>query len=152
MTSDTSLDKLEKLHRLKEKGYLTEDEYLEQKQQILAISVELINPTPPTIVPSGYVWALAFAPLFGDLIEQITAETLNLESERLFIITIGLNIILGFLDSHEMEKAGHQTALLDACWLVPAYLYERGRVLNEFPTYLLTWLMSFGIVLFMAYN
>ena len=138
MDNHSSLDhfeQLEKLKKLNEKGLLNNEEYLAEKEKILKQLSE-----NPEKIRTDYVWCLAFAPLIGELLQLIIAETTGSNSEDLFYITIGLNIFLSYLDSKEVHKAGFNGKLLDESWLIPAYLYERARILKQSPIYLWIWI------------
>lgn len=139
MDSNTSIDyidQLEKLNKLKEKGLLTEEEYSAEKELVLRHISE-----NPEKIRKDYVWCLAFAPLIGEFLQQMIAEITGTASADLFYVTIVLNIFLSYLDSKEVHKAGFKGKLLDESWIIPAYLYERARILKQSPTYLWVWIV-----------
>lgn len=137
-----SLKKLEHLEQLVQQNIVTPEEYSVCKENILK---DLMKKDPKSI-RSDYVWFLAFAPLYGQIIENFIMNYVN-GGENVFLITIFINILLSILDSKELKKAGYEDKFLDESWLVPAYLYQRAKLLNENPSYLWLWIVCFVIIL-----
>ncbi|MBM4042978.1 MAG: DUF4339 domain-containing protein [Planctomycetes bacterium] len=120
-----------------------------------------VGPPPLTgqAVNNTWVWVLAFAPVIGTFIEGFVGgfvsskENLSLEEQirmmdKLWWITVLLNIILGYVDERVLRRAGHNTASMKGfVWLVPVYLYKRAELLHQNLAYFIVWLVMFGLVL-----
>ncbi|SPZ64870.1 Uncharacterised protein [Serratia quinivorans] len=92
--------------------------------------------TPPALpghrILGGVVWTLAFAPVIGYVLELWTAGLSGMAFEEAYravsggqywLITLLLNIALGYLDERQLRKAGVDTAAFGKlAWLVPFYL------------------------------
>lgn len=90
-------------------------------------------------------WVIAFAPLIGAFAEGLISGAFNYSGGLLFLVSFGINIYLCDRDEKELASKGVDTSQLGNAWLVPIYLFNRARVLNEKPGYPITW-----CVLFMA--
>jgi hypothetical protein len=81
-----------------------------------------------------YVWALAFAPLWGGIVQIMATETrialtkksLVYYSQMWWIIVV-INIMVCYLDYRNLKKNGQDVRAIDKwlCLLVPVYLYRR---------------------------
>ncbi|HEJ1320897.1 TPA: DUF4339 domain-containing protein [Pseudomonas aeruginosa] len=117
--------------------------------------------TPPPLVGSQVnntlVWVLAFAPIIGYLMEWFVAGAINgseaaaaraMENASYWYITLALNLLLSFFDEKRLQKAGHNTSRFRGwVWLVPVYLYQRAKNLQQNLAYFIVWLVSFALVL-----
>ena len=103
------------------------------------------------------VWVLAFAPIIGYLMEWFVAGALNgseaaakraMENASYWYITLALNLLLSFFDEKRLQKAGHNTSRFRGwVWLVPVYLYQRAKNLQQNLAYFIVWLVTFALVL-----
>lgn len=123
--------------------------YLEQK-----------SPPPVTgaRVNNTVVWVLAFAPLIGYFLESLLAimvrggneyhASMDMAEARYWYISVLLNIGLSWWDSKRLQKAGHDTSRFSGwVWIVPVYLYQRARTLQQSLAYFIVWLVLFILVL-----
>jgi hypothetical protein len=86
------------------------------------------------------VWVLAFAPIIGFVFEKAVVG--------IPFITLILNIALSYLDEKRLRKAGHNTDKFKGwIWLVPVYLYQRAKILNQNLAYFIVWIVCFVLVL-----
>lgn len=124
-----------------------------------SLSKYLIDQGPPPLtgdkVDNNLVWFLAFAPLLGYLLEYFIGGMLWGETvsdayieDKLWFITLGLNLALSFADEKKLQKAGHETEKLKGwTWLVPVYLYQRANILKQSHSYFVVWCICFGLIL-----
>jgi hypothetical protein len=64
-------------------------------------------------------------------------------------LTVLLNISLSLFDEKRLKNAGHETRRLKGwVFIVPVYLYQRAKMLNQNLAYFIVWLGSFAITLF----
>ncbi|EBX7331777.1 DUF4339 domain-containing protein [Salmonella enterica subsp. enterica serovar Sandiego] len=112
--------------------------------------------TPPALpghrIPGGVVWTLAFAPFLGYALELWVAGLQGMVFEEAYdavaqepywLITLLLNILLGYLDERKLRKAGvDTTAFGKLAWLIPVYLWRRAKVLGQKPAYFWVWLVT----------
>ncbi|WP_186350706.1 hypothetical protein [Pseudomonas fragi] len=64
-------------------------------------------------------------------------------------ISIILNIALSYFDEKRLQKAGHDTSKFKGMvWLVPVYLFQRAKALNQNMAFFAVWIVSFALVLF----
>jgi hypothetical protein len=120
-----------------------------------------LQQTPPPLagsqVNNTLVWVLAFAPIIGYLMEWFVAGALNssesaavraMENASYWYITLALNLLLSFFDEKRLQKAGHNTSRFSGwVWLVPVYLYQRAKNLQQNLAYFIVWLACFALVL-----
>lgn len=137
-------ESLEKLNDLKNKGVISEEEFNAAKKEIL-ISSSTENKSKK--INPNYVWALAFAPLIGLFLEGFIASATETPFEDLWFITLGLNILLSYLDARQLKNHRYEGAMLDNAWFIPGYLYERSKLLKEPPLCLWIWLGTFFFVI-----
>lgn len=108
-------------------------------------------------VNNTLVWVLAFAPIIGYLMEWFVAGALHgsesaaaraMENASYWYITLALNVLLSFFDEKRLQKAGHNTSRFRGwVWLVPVYLYQRTKNLQQNQAYFIVWLVTFALVL-----
>ncbi|MBF0530738.1 MAG: hypothetical protein HQK55_16025 [Deltaproteobacteria bacterium] len=96
------------------------------------------------------VWILAFAPILGAILQAFLSGLLSAELNRLWWVTIALNVGLSYFDDYNLKSAGHDTRSFGGwAWLVPVYLYKRATALKQSKGYFIVWmccfLLSFGI-------
>jgi len=119
-----------------------------------------LNEPPPltgSLVNNSVVWVLAFAPILGKILEYIIAEFsygnriighAAVRAGHYWYVTLILNIILTVLDEIQLKKAGHNTDKFKGwLWLIPVYLYQRAKNLNQGLSYFIVWLLSFFLAL-----
>lgn len=94
------------------------------------------------------VWLLAFAPIIGTAIEQITGKALSVNPNYLFFTTIILNVGFSTYDARMLGKAGYDTTPMGSAWLVPVYLYERAKILKQNKAYFIVWCILFTVYFF----
>ena len=105
-------------------------------------------PLTGTSVKNGMVWTLAFAPAIGQLCEGFVGSIIGMQYfEKLWFITVLLNIGLSLADERVLKKAGHDTSKMGSAWIVPVYLYKRAHVLKQNLAYFITWIVVFALVL-----
>jgi hypothetical protein len=114
---------------------------------------EDISP-PPLKVSSvdSIVWWLAFAPLIGNILQGFLSELLVISHNKLWIVTIALNTLLSYLDEKKLRKAGYDTKKFGNSFLVPVYLHNRYKILNQENTYFMIWMFLFVVFLFVSKN
>lgn len=117
--------------------------------------------TPSTTSPSIHasrisnkvVWILAFAPLLGLILEGLVAGALSpneyyaeqaMASSKYWYISLILNIGLCLLEESRLKKAGVDTSSFGKLvFIVPVYLWNRSKALNQSPAYFWTWIALF---------
>lgn len=119
------------------------------------------NGPPPLTgrhVNNTVVWLLAFAPIIGLFIEAtVAAFAYNgneyrmekaLADAEFWYITVILNIALCLWDEKRLKKAGTDTSgFKGMVWIVPVYLYQRAKALNQNLAYFIVWLVCFALML-----
>lgn len=122
----------------------------------------LAKVSPPPLkgdkVNNTVVWILAFAPLIGSFIEGFIAGMIYenpyridsaISNAEFWYITVILNITLSILDERKLKSAGQDTSKFKGwVWLVPVYLYQRSKMLNQNIAYFVVWLVCFFIMMF----
>lgn len=104
------------------------------------------------------VWILAFAPIIGLLLEAIVAGFVYegneyriekaLSNAQFWYITLALNIALSLWDEKRLKKAGTDTSgFKGMVWLIPVYLYQRAKALNQNLAYFIVWIVCFALML-----
>jgi hypothetical protein len=88
-------------------------------------------------------WIIAFAPLIGAFAEGFVSDLFGYAGGMLFLVTLGINVFLCDKDEKELAKNGVDTSLLGNTWLVPVYLFNRAKILNEKIGYPLLWCVLF---------
>lgn len=106
---------------------------------------------PPPVsgenVNNTLVWWLAFMPILGSIVEYVIASALGVGSQSMWFITLGLNILLSYMDEKKLKAAGYPTKQLGATWLIPVYLYRRAKMLKQSPAYFIVWIVTFIFML-----
>lgn len=122
----------------------------------------LSKTSPPPLkgdkVNNTVVWVLAFAPIIGLFIEGFIAGMVYENSYRVnsaisnaefWYVTVILNIALCILDERKIKSAGQDTSRFKGwIFLVPVYLYQRAKILNQNMSYFAVWLVCFAIMMF----
>ena len=125
------------------------------------LRVHLADVAPPPLsgehVKNTVVWVLAFAPLIGLFLEYMIATVVYgnqyvaqaaVQNNKLWLVTVALNIGLSYFDERRLKRAGHNTDKFKGwVWIVPVYLYQRYRNLRQGPAYFIVWLVCFGVTL-----
>ena len=110
-----------------------------------------MNTPPPPLtgeaVDNTIIWVLAFAPIIGLFLEQFFSGLTGASEGALWFITLGLNIVLGYMDEKKLKAAGHDTSQMGAVWLVPVYLFKRAKVLKHNYAYFIVWCVLFALLL-----
>ena len=114
--------------------------------------VQYFDGPPPLTgdaVNNTIVWILAFAPIIGINIESFLVAIFNTRSNKFWMITIALNIVLSLLDERKLNAAGHNTRALGlgSAWLIPVYLFKRAKALKQNLAYFIVWIVSFALIL-----
>ncbi len=116
--------------------------------------VLLKRTSPPplrgSMVKNNFVWIIAFAPIFGTIIETLIGIYLwGNYNHQLWFITLLLNIFLCFSDANYLKSVGVDTSKFRGfIWLVPVYLFQRVRALKQGYAYFITWIICFVLSLF----
>ncbi|NWB89314.1 hypothetical protein HX830_31075 [Pseudomonas gingeri] len=99
------------------------------------------------------VWLLAFGPLLGYLLEAFVAGATGggqraLSEGHYWYLTVILNVALSLFDEKRLKKAGHDTRRFKGwVFIVPVYLYQRAKMLNQNLAYFIVWIGSFALTL-----
>ncbi len=132
-------------------------DWMQIEQTELRQHLEDVAPPPLTgsSVNNKIVWLLAFAPLIGYLLESFVAGLLGaseaqweraMSENRYWYVTLALNIALSVLDSKRLKQAGHDVSRFKGwVFVVPVYLYQRAKLLNQNLAYFITWIVCFVI-------
>lgn len=122
------------------------------------LRAHLDTTSPPPLsgehINNTLVWVLAFAPLIGYLLEWVVAGVIHrgndfaiekaMDDSKYWFITLGLNIVLSFVDESRLRKAGHNTSKFRGwLWLVPVYLYQRAKATKQNLAYFSVWIICF---------
>lgn len=100
------------------------------------------------------VWLLAFAPLLSYLLEAFVAGATGgghraLSEGHCWYLTVFLNIALSLFDEKRLKSAGHDTHRFKGwMFIVPVYLYQRAKMLNQSLAYFFVWIGSFALTFF----
>ena len=159
---------LEKLNELKEKGILTEEEFQEQKRQLLKrdSSVPLQTSICKSKEYDVMQWILAFSPILctvtwsfiwgfiSGFYEGFTGEEGTL-LDLMYIypgaVIPGIllfNIILCGLDYKNLLKKDKTLTQLSQYWTIIGYLFQRGKVTGGNKIGIL-WIISMILTLFL---
>lgn len=110
-------------------------------------------PLPATHVKNGLAWLLAFVPLIGLVVELVLGLQWDYQPMELFLGYFLINTVFAFLDGRNIKKSGHDTRRISYffwIWLVPVYLFQRARALNQSKAYFWTWLVMFVLSLLLS--
>ncbi len=132
-----------------------------RKLELSDLRVHLEEVSPPPLsgahVNNTVVWVLAFAPVLGYLLEHFVAGMFEANqamamraasSSKYWFVTYGLNVGLSYFDEHRLKLAGHDTSKFKGwAWLVPVYLFQRAKRLNQKMWYFAVWIACFALVL-----
>jgi hypothetical protein len=88
-------------------------------------------------------WIIACAPLIGAFAEGVVWGLLHRGGSVLFIVSLALNVFLCTKDAKELAARGVATESLGNVFLVPVYLFNRAKLLNEKPAYAILWCVLF---------
>lgn len=131
----------------------------------LSVHLEEIGPPPlkGEHINNTVVWVLAFAPIIGYFLEYVVAGVIYegqfdangepsaneaVSSGKYWYITLILNIALSYFDARRLKKAGHNIDKFKGwVWLVPVYLYQRAKNLNQNLAYFIVWIVCFVLFL-----
>lgn len=101
------------------------------------------NEPPPLLgdkVNNTFIWILAFAPIFGIIIER------KLFPNGSYLFWFLLNSALAILDDIKLKNAGYKTNnLVWAIFLVPVYIWRRANLTKQSKSYFWVWIVSFII-------
>ncbi|MBU0613716.1 DUF4339 domain-containing protein [Patescibacteria group bacterium] len=108
-----------------------------------------VSEEPPPLtgnkVSNFFIWILAFAPIFGTIIEG------ELFPKGSILFWFLLNSIIAVFDDIKLKQAGHKTNnLLWAVFFVPVYLWRRSTLTKQSKGYFWAWVISFVISMFIA--
>jgi len=107
-------------------------------------------------VNNAVVWILAFAPIIGTLLQGVIAGIVyrneavitNASINKLWFVTLILNVALSYYDERRLQAAGHDTSKFNTfVWLVPVYLFQRAKYLKQNLSYFIAWIVSFVVIL-----
>lgn len=132
-----------------------------QKLEASEHRVHLEEVSPPPLsgahVNNTVVWVLAFAPIIGYLLEHFVAVIFEANqalamhaasNSKYWFVTYGLNVGLSYYDEHRLKLAGHDTTKFKGwAWLVPVYLFQRAKRLNQRMWYFAVWVACMVLVL-----
>jgi uncharacterized protein len=133
-----------------------------QPLESTGLAEHLDKSAPPPLmghqVNNTIVWILAFAPVIGELLQWVIAgfiyknqylTAVAMQSGKFFYVTIIINVVLGLLDERKLHGAGHDTSKYKiwAWLLVPVYLFQRAKHLQQNLAYFIVWLVCFFAVL-----
>ncbi|MFM2408895.1 MAG: hypothetical protein RL358_1637 [Pseudomonadota bacterium] len=96
---------------------------------------------------SSMAWVVACAPLIGTFVEGFVSGLFHYGGGLLFIVSIAVNIYLCDRDEKALAKTGVDTSQLGNTWLVPIYLFNRAKLLNEKLGYPILWCVLFALQL-----
>lgn len=109
---------------------------------------------PPELPPpiSNLAWVLAFMPILGFIIERfvwvIFTPSFRLflgYSGKYFFISMIINCILIGVDAWLIKQTGRDIKKLwGGLILVPLYLFQRKKLLNQDNTYFIVWFVCFA--------
>ena len=106
-------------------------------------------PLPARYINSSFAWLFALVPLIGLAAERVVADSmpdLGGSDRPVFLAYAAAYIVLGYLDSRQVEKSGRNKKSISIGWLVwfaPGYLFQRARAIGQSQILLGVWLVSF---------
>lgn len=108
------------------------------------------KPKSGIAVDNGFIWVVAFVPVWGYIVQLIVAEMTSWNIDTLWFIPLGLNIIFCSIDNGILKNAGHNTETFGIwAWLIPVYLYKRAKALTQSLSYFIAWMAFFVVSLFL---
>lgn len=118
---------------------------------------EIINDgsQPPLLqgsdVKNTLIWVLAFTPIIGMILEIIISDITHIDVSNLWFITVIINIIICTSDAAYLKKLGYTEKGLFFWGLtfIPIYLLKRAKLLKQKYYYLVVWIISFAILIFL---
>lgn len=126
------------------------------------LGIHLEEIAPPSLtgehVNNTFVWILAFAPIIGIFLEGLLAGIIHggnqfaaaiaISNHDYWFVTLALNIGLAYFDEKRLKEAGHNTDKFNGwVWIVPVYLYQRAKNLNQNLAYFIVWIVCFALTL-----
>jgi len=93
-------------------------------------------------------WVIGSAPIIGTFAEAFIEGLIGGGGSFIFLVTIAINIFLCTKDQKELIASGIDTTALGNIWLVPIYLFNRAKLLNEKPAYAILWCVLFSAQIF----
>jgi hypothetical protein len=113
-----------------------------QVYEFLSMDSDANRPPPlKAFVRKSPIWALAFAPLIGLIMQDALAPLLRIRFEYLWPITVGLNVALASWDKSMLARAGYETARYGNPAFVPIYMYKRSYHLEKDLPQLIIWIL-----------
>lgn len=132
--------------------------WIEIENTELKIHFEHLDPPPlkGDQIKNLLVWLLAFSPIIGLFLQFFVSGIMHSNNEYLmetaakngdyWYITVILNITLCLWDAKRLKEAGIDTKNFGKwVWLVPIYLFQRSKALNQTKAYFVTWIFLFAI-------
>ncbi|MDR2368299.1 MAG: GYF domain-containing protein [Deltaproteobacteria bacterium] len=113
------------------------------------------QPAQRVTVNNVFIWILAFAPIIGLILEIIVYMIIDPPEDsklgnKLWMITVFLNVILCYFDDKKLKAANIDTKSFNKfIILVPVYLYKRAKALNDPLTYFTVWMVCFALIVFL---
>ena len=105
------------------------------------------NITTSNLRPEGWgnpmAWLIACAPLIGAILGWMISATFHYHGFLLVFVTLAINIFLCDFDAKELSKNGIDSSKLNKM-LVPLYLFERAKLMNENLGYPILWCVLFA--------
>ncbi|HPS31665.1 MAG TPA: DUF1566 domain-containing protein [bacterium] len=103
-----------------------------------------IEVPPPLLgdkVNNTFIWLLAFAPIFGTIIEGLFFQEVSFK--RTMIFWTVLNSGLAIIDDLNLKKAGHKTNNIGwAIFFVPVYIWRRASLTHQSKSYFWVWVVA----------
>jgi len=109
--------------------------------------------TGKSAVDGWLMWIIALLPIFiafpaGSISEWIAFHFKFLSPYRWGIYAL-VSCVLCLVDAMKIRKAGHDITLLERWfWILPIYMYQRAKKLQQVGVYLVVWIIVFSICSF----
>jgi hypothetical protein len=111
-------------------------------------------PLPAKSVNNTWAWLLALVPIIGTFTERVFSDFgTQLSNEALFIAYSFVNSAFALLDAHQITRSGRNTKNIRLgiwFWLIPIYLLQRARALQQSFVYFLLWIGSVLTALYIS--
>jgi len=95
----------------------------------------------PSGIHNGFVWALAAVPIIGIVIYAASGFASKLV---FFVIFFVLNSLFFWLDQKMLKERGHPVPASKWANVIPVYLWQRAKALNQRKFYVWIWVITFS--------
>lgn len=99
-------------------------------------------------VSSVSVWALAFSPIIGVILQTYISDFLSMNFSTLWVVSISVMVAAAIFDVECLKKEGKYNARIGSPMFFPLYIYRRATALNHLMGYVLVLYLLIALVIF----